>query len=265
MLKRVTEELGLAIAPGCVTLVRTRGKGRGVSTIVGQWQGDTQNFAQAHLVDQVRRVLEKAGVSELPVRVVLADVLTRFWTVDPPLNARQLHDCEAATLMRFTKVFGDNPSQWQICADYDAAQPFLACAIKLEFLELLSQKLHERKLKLLSMEPECVALWNHWRKSLASNAWLGICGPQWLTLGIVVAGRMQSTRRLATGSNDPLDAAWLVAAVQREAARMNVPVPAALGICGKVPTTWLGQHRVGIHCSALGAVCNAQSLFGVQL
>jgi hypothetical protein len=118
-------------------------------------------------------------------------------------------------------------------------------------------------LHLLSIEPECVALWNHWQSRLPEQAWFGICASDALLLGVVVAGRLQGTRRLQLNGPDSRMSDWLERALQREAARLNLPEPKALGLCGKVPSEWTGLHPRGLRCTVMGSVCDAAGLFGV--
>lgn len=258
--------LGLALAANRIVLVQQRGGGKGSkgrSTVMGQWQGEPTAQAASDLPKHLANVLSAAGVSKQPLRVVLADALVRSWTVQPPTNASRLQDCEAAAAMRFSAVFGDSPADWLIRADYDARHAFLACALPRALLAALQQVWQAQDLHLLSLEPECVALWNHWQRSLPDQAWFGICADDALLLGVVVAGRLQGTRRLPLNGPESRKSDWLERALQREAARLNLPEPKALGLCGKVSSEWTGLHPRGLRCTVMGNVCDATSLFGV--
>jgi hypothetical protein len=246
-----------------VLVQHSSGRKRG-AVVLGQWRGEPLANAAGDLPRLLTDVLSQAGVSGMPVRVVLADALVRSWTVQPPENASRLQDCEAAAAMRFTAVFGDSAADWHISAAYDARYAFLACALQRSMLAALLQVLQARRLQLLSMEPECVALWNHWKPHLPDAAWFGICNDSSLLLGMVVDGRMQGTRRLALAGPQCREREWLVQVLQREAARLNLPAPRAIGLCGQVPADWTGLHLSGLHCAALGSICDALTLFGVH-
>jgi hypothetical protein len=263
MLKRLGSSLSLAIAPNRVVLVQHSGGRKGSNRLAAQWQGEPLARAPGNLVGQVATVLAQGALTGQVVRVVLADALLRSWTVEPPGNASRLQDCEAAAAMRFTAVFGDSPADWHISAAYDARFGFLACALKRTLRDGLLQALQDQRLRLLSMEPECVALWNHWQAQLPADAWLGLYSAGSLLLGVVVAGRMQGTRRLALAGPEGAGKDWLERAVQREAARLNLKAPEALGLCGKVPTDWLRTFGGTLRCTLLGEVCDALTLLGV--
>lgn len=254
--------LCLAIAPGNIALVHS-GERRAPAQVLAQWSGEPLAAASSGLPRQVAEVLGQAGQSGHDVRVVLADTLVRNWTVQPPENASRLQDCEAAAALRFSEVFGESPADWHISAAFDAQHAFLACALPRTVLQSLLQVLQAQRLRLLSLEPECVALWNHWQADLPHSAWLGICTEGSLVLGLAVAGRMQGMRRLPIGAGQRPPVAWLEQAVQREAARLNLAAPTALGLCGQVPSHWLGAHAAGLRCTALGSACDARTLFGV--
>lgn len=260
MLERIGRSLSLAIAPARMVLVQHSGGRKRSAVVLGQWRGEPTGDLPRVLAE----LLGSAQVSGMAVRVVLADALVRSWTVQPPENASRLQDCEAAAAMRFTAVFGDSAADWHISAAYDARCAFLACALQRPLLAGLQQVLQAQRLQLLSLEPECVALWNHWQPDVPEAAWFGICTEGSLLLCMAVDGRMQGMRRLPLGGVQWQESYWLERVLQREAARLNLAAPKAIALCGKVPADWQGLHLSGLCCTTLGSICDALTLFGVH-
>jgi len=264
MLDNLGRSLSLSLAPGRMVLVQHSGWRKRSAEVLGRWQGGAPSDPEAELPQQLDSLLAQAGVVGMPVRMLVADSLVRSWTVQPPENASRLQDCEAAVAMRFTEVFGDSLADWHIRADYDPRHAFMACALRRSLLAGLLRPLQARRLTLLSLEPECVALWNHWARDLPEAGWFGICNAGSLLLGIVAEGRLQGTRRLALAGAQAQSSPWLEQAVAREAARLNVATPKAIGLCGTFPRAWAEAGGAALRCRNLGSICDASGLLGVQ-
>jgi hypothetical protein len=261
MLDRLSHRLNIALGPRGIALVLQRGWFRTTSTLVGRQTWDAAGGAAADLPAALGAMLDAAGMRRMPARVVLADALVRTWRVEPPHNATRPQDCEAAAAMRFGAVFEESPDDWLVTSAPRAAQPFVACAIRRTLADGLERVLCDHQLELLSMEPEYVALWNHWCLELAADAWFGICTDGALVLGVVRSSRLESLRPLPVP--EQADALWLSQTVQREANRLNLPAPPSLGLCGTPPAPWVSRRTTGMPCTLLGTHGDALALFGI--
>ena len=263
MLERLRQSLCIVVDAGQVSLVLRQGWLRPTATLLGRKPWGLPGRPGDGLPDMLNVLLAGVGLRHLPVRVVLADALVRTWRVEPPRNATRMQDCEAAVAMRFHTVFDESPDDWALSSVPSASHAFMAWAARRLLVNGLSQALRNHPLHLVCIEPEFIILWNHWQPWLPANAWLGIATGDALVLGVVQAGRLQGVRRLPLADLACEDAAWLRQAVQREADRLDLPAPAALGLCGSVPKPWLVSAADMPACTVLGTQASALSLLGV--
>lgn len=252
MLERFLASFNIGLAQGGIALLRTGGWPRRHAVLADQpWHAHAA--APDRLTLQLRTVLSDARCAGRPARIVLADEWVRLFMVTPPHNTGRLQDCQAAAALRFQTLYGASPSDWQLGADWDAQHPFLACAIPQTLLAALRQIAHEQRLKLVSIEPYFVAVWNCWRKKLKADAWLGVVQSETLTLGMIAGARLRAVRVVPLAADAGRDGAWLVAQLEREALRANLAPPDRLQLCGTVPENWLGRITATLHCEQLDA------------
>jgi hypothetical protein len=263
MLKRLRQSLCIVVDAGSISLVLRQGWLRPTATLLSSKPWGLPGRPGDGLSDVLNALLTDAGLRHLPTRVVLSDVLMRTWRVEPPRNASRMQDCEAATAMRFQTIFDESPDDWLLSCVPDASHAFMAWAVRRSLVNDLSQVLGNHQLNLLCIEPEFIVLWNHWQPQLPANAWLGVYTTDSLVLGVVHGSRLEGVRRLPLTALAHQDAVWLRQAVQREADRLDLPAPAAMGLCGSVPKPWLASDADLPACTVLGTHANALSLMGV--
>lgn len=203
----------------------------------------------------------QAQLRGLPLHIALDAAWVRTWTVQPPANASSIQDSVAAVQMRFQQVYDESPAGWQMRYQADVRHPYLACAVRQDWLAALLARLAAHRLTLLALQPECVALWNHWCARLPSGAWLGLCRAGELTLLATQAQRPVAVRRLPLAAT--ATAAQLAQAVAQEAQRWQLPLPSRLGLCGAVPQAWRGPLAAGLQADFVGEHADILSLWGV--
>ncbi|MFP3555503.1 hypothetical protein SB861_33035 [Paraburkholderia sp. SIMBA_049] len=185
--------------------------------------------------------LDELGGSGLPVHVTFADELVRYFIVTPADNSVRIQDLRAAAGVRFLTLFGENPADWQFGADWQAAEPFLACAVLRRWLDASHQAVSAGRGCVVSALPEFVAAWNRSCRELGADTWLATCGEHSLTLGLVTVEprpRVAAVRTLALP--DPMPSiAWLRAQVVRAALLDNLPPPSTLLLHGLRRDAWL--------------------------
>ncbi|MBP0590718.1 hypothetical protein J8I87_13515 [Paraburkholderia sp. LEh10] len=189
---------------------------------------------------QLAAALDEAGCNGLPVHATLADDLVRYFIVTPPANGARMQDLRAAVELRFQTLYGDAASAWQVAADWQAAEPFLGCAVLRRVSAALQIAVKQRGGCLVSVTPNFVSAWNRSRKQIGANAWLATLSDSALTLGLVAdtsKPRLASVRTLMLPEpNPPLT--WLRESVARTALLDNVAAPAALHVHGPQMPAW---------------------------
>ncbi|MDC6127613.1 Lrp/AsnC family transcriptional regulator, partial [Burkholderia gladioli] len=119
---RLADEVGLSPSP-CLRRVRLLEEAGVIEKYVAVVDASKVGKALSVFV----RVWLKAQDSDTVDR--FADELARYFIVTPADNSRRLQDLRAAAEVRLQMLYGDDPVRWQILADWQAAEPFLACAV----------------------------------------------------------------------------------------------------------------------------------------
>lgn len=193
------------------------------------------------LAAAIGAALEESGGHGLPVHASFADELARYFIVTPADNSRRVQDLRAAAEVRLQMLYGDDPARWQILADWQAAEPFLACAVSRAWAGALQAGVATARGCLVSAMPEFVAAWNRSRRELDAGTWLATRGERALTLGLIGAApraRLAAVRTLALPEPAP-SLGWLRQQVARMALLDNLPAPAALLLHGPRCEPWL--------------------------
>lgn len=196
-------------------------------------------------------LIAESKCSNLPATVILADELVRLFMVTPPRNATCLQDCRTAAEMRFRSLYGESAADWQLQADWDVGQPFLACALPNPLLDVLRQVANAHRLTLVEIVPQFIGAWNGWHKSLSGASWFGVAHENLLTLGVISERRLSAIRSTSVPADGWQDQHWLPEHLGREALRLNLTVPQQLQVCGQVPGQWTSQAIGSVTCVRL--------------
>lgn len=189
-----------------------------------------------------------------PLSIVLDQSLCRLWQVTPPAGASRLADLEAAAGLRFHSLYGESPAAWQLSADWQASERFLAAAVPRAVLKVLLDCAAAQRLTVARLAPHFILSWNRWQHALQPDAWFGLLHDGVLTIAATDSRGLQAVRTLGLPVHEDADAAWLRQALAREALLLGLDVPARLQICGNVPPAWTAAPAAGqTVCSALEA------------
>jgi hypothetical protein len=176
----------------------------------------------------------------LPVQATLGDDLARYFIVTPPSNSARVLDLRAAASVRFHSLYGEAVSGWHLHADWQADEPFLACAVPRRVTAAIEQTVYARRGCLISVTPNFVGAWNRSRQQLGANAWLATLDGRALTLGLVAATpkpRLASVRTLLLPEPVP-PLGWLREQIARMALLEDVSPPSVLYVQGTPVQAW---------------------------
>jgi hypothetical protein len=87
----------------------------------------------------LRRPQPVADAHGAPLAVTLDDGLARSFVVTPPRGARGLRELRASAAARFAALYGESAEPWLLAADWQAAAPFIACALPRELYQASSK------------------------------------------------------------------------------------------------------------------------------
>lgn len=191
------------------------------------------------LIEQLDALLARHSVQGCATRMVLGDHWARHWMVTPPKNATRLRDCRVAAQARFQYLFGEPMDDWQLAADWQAREAFLAFALPRPFVQATHSLASRHKLLLLEIIPQSVASWNRWRHAIKPGCWFGVVHDGLLTLGARQGKRLVDLRSLSLTPHALAQPDWLRLAVEREAVRGMFDLPKGIQLCGEVPQAWL--------------------------
>jgi hypothetical protein len=106
------------------------------------------------------------------LRVTLDDGLARSFVVTPPRGVQGLRELRATAAARFAALYGESAESWRLAADWQAAAPFVACALPRELLAVLDDVASRQRWRLESVQPALVRVWNQLRRKLPADGWL---------------------------------------------------------------------------------------------
>jgi len=218
------------------------------------WPLQATDEQRGALLDALLLRHTKAGAD---LEVLVADLWVPSVSVQPPSNGAALDDLSAAVSLRLGAVT-DSATDWQVASTPRMGGRFVASALRSTLMDMLRAQCQRHGLHLVSVQPLFAAVWNHWHAALQPGQWLGICGDGVLTLCIAPQRHMEQLRRWDFAPADAHTLLWPVEAAQREAMRLGLPSPAAVGLCGAVPLAWRGAPAI-----YLGPAGDAAGLWGV--
>ena len=237
MRKSFGQSLRIGVSPHAVALVAASRFGKARAQVLAELAlGGAGQPGFDAIGAAMRQLLDDAGCAGWRATIVLADELTRIWQVAPPAGAARLADLEGAAALRFQSLYGESASGWKLAAGWDAAKPFIACALPRQLLAMLLAAAAEQKVTLVEIVPQFVAGWNQYRHALKQGAWFGLVQHNVLTLGAIDGGQVRAVRAAALPEGAGIE--WLGQHVAREALRLNLPVPERLQLAGQASATW---------------------------
>ena len=237
MRKSFGQSLRIGVSNHALALVAVNRFGKARAQVVAELAlGGAGNPGLEAIGAALRQLLADAGCANYSATLVLADELARIWQVTPPAGAARLADLEGAAALRFQSLYGEPAAGWKLSAGWDAAAPFIACALPRQLLAVLGAAAAQQHVTLVEIVPQFVAGWNQFRGDLTALAWYGLVQHNVLTLGVVDDGRLRAVRACALPDSAGLE--WLGEHVAREALRLNLPAPQRLQLSGQAPASW---------------------------
>ena len=260
MSNRFDGTLCIGLSRRLITVVKVAGWLRSRTEWIAETVMPVEGDVIDTLVDELGRLLADERCACARVRIVLSDDWMRNWMVTPPQNATRLDDCVAAAQARFHALFGEAAAEWEMQADWDCLQPFLACAVPKRLMQALRDVARARGHVMVEAAPQFVVAWNRWRSQLGADAWFGVMHGGALTVAALARHGLQALRNLRLPEGALLDQRQLPPLLTREALRLNVAAPAAIRLCGEVPAHWVMQALDGLDFARLDRLYPAPHL-----
>jgi len=170
------------------------------------------------MLEAVEQLFTSHSLAGSRVEVIIADAWARYWLVDPPTNVASLAELKTCCEARFEHLFGDAVTDWQVIADWQAANTFLAAAIPAWLLNGLMNVCRQHDVKLGSCVPLFIQYWNHLNSRLPTDLWLCTEHAGTLILALVLNGRLRTIRTLTAPHK--LTDSELLATIERESLRV---------------------------------------------
>lgn len=165
------------------------------------------NDAPQGLLTALSQLLDQQTVKGGKVDAIVADCWARYWLVEPPANANSLTELKACTNERFKQLFGANPDDWRVMANWHPIRPFLATALPSWLCDGLRQECNQHNITLRSCMPLFVQQWHLLRRHVPSDTWLCIEQASSLVIALMERGELRHVRMLTlppSPSNDSL-------------------------------------------------------------
>jgi hypothetical protein len=166
------DEVGVFIGPAKVVLARMR---RGIRPKCTEEQGlsieNEQSGDWRPALTALDEQLDNKLWHNANVRLVISDHWARYAVV--PWSAELSHDAErlAHAKLILANTYGDMIDQWTIClSECKPLVPAIVSAVPSELLQELNDVFAQRKLRLISMQPQLIVAYNSWRDRLPDSA-----------------------------------------------------------------------------------------------
>jgi hypothetical protein len=202
------DEIGIYLAPHKLALTRM---GRGLHPRLVAKTGWINEFdADLHwnaALTALDGFLSQPEWQNAAVRIVVADNWARYAMVgySDALNGEAERLVHARHVL--TGIFGEVVSQWSIqLSDSPPGVNRLACGLPSALIEELHLLLQRHRLKLLSLQPQLVAAYNHWRDKLPDGgAWFVSLEQGTLAAARLVPGGWDRVHSVRIGVDWPIE------------------------------------------------------------
>jgi len=168
------DEIGAYLAPHKLTLTRLARGLRPRTVATSDWintlPGDTHWSAALAALESL---LAKQQWQKAPLRAVVADHWVRYAMVPYVAELSGATERLAHARHVLAGVYGEIVSEWAVTlSDSPPGAAQLACAIPHALIEELQHVLSRHGTRLLSLQPQLVSAYNHWRAQLPEGgAW----------------------------------------------------------------------------------------------
>jgi hypothetical protein len=168
------DEIGIYLAPHKLSLTRLARGMRPRQVAQTGWVNDVAGDSHwTTALGVLDTLLANPEWRQAAVRIVVADHWVRYAMV--PWAAALSGDAERMTHARhvLADIYGDVVNQWKLTlSDSPPGNAQVACALPAALLEDLQLLLTRHRLTLVSLQPQLVSAFNHWRDKLPDGgAW----------------------------------------------------------------------------------------------
>jgi hypothetical protein len=146
-------------------------------------------------VEALRELLAHPNVDKGDAALILSSHFTRYlvlpWSAELVTHAEQLEFARA----RFAQVYGQVAHDWSIVMNpAPAGAGRLCAAVDQALVVALTNAVAASALRLASVQPALMALFNEWRRRIGDDAWLVIAEQGRLLLAWISGGAWRSVR-----------------------------------------------------------------------
>jgi len=195
--------------------------------------------------------LQAVPVQRCTLQIVLDDSLARFWKVEPPVNTAHFEDLCAAARIRFEALYDLPISEWEIQGDWNATEAFLACAVPVNILAALSECLNvpkHRRTKVIGCTPAFVHSWNQHQPQMANKIdGIGVVNEKTVTIAIKQNAKWSEVRSMPLMEVGKESLQSVDQAIQNLSLQLDLKIPDAVWLTGKIPRQWMGCKTERIH------------------
>jgi hypothetical protein len=187
----------VALLPHQVALVRlARGFGARVIDRKSMPCGGASGAANwAPAVEALREMLAHPNIGKGDATLVLSSHFTRYLVV--PWSAQLISPAEELELARarFAQVYGQAALDWSIVMSPAPAGAGRVCAaVDQALVAEVGNAVAASALRLRSVQPALMALFNEWRRRIGGDAWLVLAERRRLVIAWIHAGQWRSVR-----------------------------------------------------------------------
>jgi hypothetical protein len=242
-----SKRLELWVSPTQTTLSL---QNRGSAEVLAQVARGNEDDLSSHFA----LCLQALPAQRCGLHIVLDDALVKFWKVVPPANTVQFDDLGAAARIRFEALHDLPVSEWTIQADWNAREPFLACAVPAHFLTALGECLNKPKshrTKVIACTPAFIHCWNRHQPHMANSVQgLGVVNETTVTIAIIQNAKLIETRCFPLPDVRLESLQGLDQAIQNWGVQLDRKIPELMWLTGRLSRMWRGckTDRINWRC-----------------
>lgn len=199
-------------------------------------------ISSAELVNQLSTSLRDLLMSQHAIprktTITLADSLVRYFMVAPPTNTGSVQDCRDAANARFSLLYDEPTTDWELRGHWHPRKPFLVCALPKTLLNQILSVAEEFNLLVTDVAPFLVAVWNTLYRRLSVEQWLVIHHEDTLSIAYIFQHGVQNIRILHVPSEAQLQADWLNETLTQCAMHFDVETPKHIHLVGRETELW---------------------------
>ena len=197
---------------------------------------------QQQMCTQLRSAFTELACTGARVDIIVADAWCRFFLTTPPVNVANRTDLDAAVAVRFQSLYGESAAEWLLRSDAQVAASFVTVALPQALQRGLLDVADTCELAVVRIAPACIVAWNRWRRAVKVGDWFAQLSDKQMTLMVLDGTQVRHIVQQPLDAMAWHDPDWLTRCVEREALRLNLPLPVKVACAGQVPPTWASAN-----------------------